>query len=273
MKKSVKILSVVLALVIVIGCFAACGGGEKADTLKVGVQTNTTGHLYTVWDFGEETALPYDNGAVAVEALKNGKVDCVIIDNEPAKAYVAANKGLKILETEYAVEDYAICFQKGNTELKDAVDGALKALIADGSVAAIVDKYINGTDEALVGVPVEAVDTDKPNLTMATNAAFPPYEYVEGDMYYGIDVEVAKIIADKLGYDLVIANIEFDSIIPGVQKGKYSMGMAGMTVTEDRIKSVDFSSSYATGVQVVIVSEDSKIQAIEDLEPYYLPEE
>lgn len=271
MKKIIKVLSVVLALVLITGCFAACGG--KEDVLKVGVQTNTTGHLYTSWDFGEDVAVAYDNGAVAVEALKNGKVDCVIIDNEPAKAYVAANEGLKILETAYAEEDYAICFQKDNTELKDAVDGALKALIADGSVAAIVDKYINGTDVALVGVPVEAEDTDKPNLIMATNAEFPPYEYVEGDMYYGIDVEVAKIIADKLGYDLVIENVAFDSIIPGVQSGKYSMGMAGMTVTEDRLKNVDFSTSYATGVQVVIVSEDSKIQSIEDLDPYYLPEE
>lgn len=275
MKKSVKILSVILALVIVIGCFAACGGNKDDENtgIKIGVQTNTTGDLYSSWDFGDDAVVRYDNGAVAVEALKNGKVDCVIIDNEPAKSYVAANEGLKILETEYAVEDYAICFQKGNTELKNAVNGALKELIADGSVKAIVDKYINNTGAALVGVPVTAVDTDKPNLVMATNAEFPPYEYIDGDMYYGIDVEVAKIIADKLGYDLVIENVAFDSIIPGVQAGKYSMGMAGMTVTEDRIKEVDFSDSYATGVQAVIVSENSKIQAIEDFDPYYLPEE
>ena len=108
---------------------------------------------------------------------------------------------------------------------------------------------------------------------MATNAEFPPYEYIDGDMYYGIDVEVAKIIADKLGYDLVIENVAFDSIIPGVQSGNYDMGMAGMTVTDERLQSVDFSTSYATGVQVVIVSENSKIQTIEDLDPYYLPAE
>lgn len=274
MKKSVKILSVVLALVLVVGIFAACGGNKDEENgIKIGVQTNTTGDLYSTWDFGEDAVVRYSNGALAVEALKNGKVDMVLIDNEPAKAYVAANTGLKILETEYAVEDYAICFQKGNTELKDAVDGALKDLIADGSVKAIVDKYINGTDEALVGVPVNAVDTDKPDLVMATNAEFPPYEYIDGDNYYGIDVEVAKIIADKLGYDLVIANVDFDSIIPGVQTGKYSMGMAGMTVTEERLESVDFSASYATGIQAVIVPEDGKIQAIEDLDPYYLPAE
>lgn len=272
MKKMVKVLSVVLALVLIVGCFAACGGDKG---IKIGVQTNTTGHIYSAGDFGEAAVVPYDNGAVAVEALKSGKVDCVIIDNEPAKQYVAANTGLKILETEYAVEDYAICFQKGNTELKDAVNGALKALIADGSVKAIVDKYINSDGEAknLVGVPVKAEDTDKPNLVMATNAEFPPYEYIDGDMYYGIDVEVAKIIADKLGYDLVIENVAFDSIIPGVQSGKYAMGMAGMTVTDERLESVDFSDSYATGVQAVIVAEDGEIQAIEDLDPYYLPKE
>lgn len=271
MKKFLKVASIVLVIAM-IACFAACGGEEG---IKIGVQTNTTGDIYASGDFGEDAVVRYDNGALAVEALKNGKVDCVIIDNEPAKSYVAANEGLKILETEYAVEEYAICFQKGNEDLKKAVDGALKDLIADGSVQKIVDKYINGGDEAgeLVGVPVTAEDTDKPNLVMATNAEFPPYEYVEGDNYYGIDVEVAKIIADELGYDLVIENVAFDSIIPGVQAGKYDMGVAGMTVTDERLESVDFSSSYATGIQAVIVAEDGDIQAIEDLDPYYLPAE
>lgn len=275
MKKSVKILSLVLALALIVGCFAACGGNDapEADKISIGVQTNTTGDIYSSDDFGEDAVVRYDNGALAVEALKNGKVDCVIIDNEPAKAYVAANEGLKILETEYAVEDYAICFQKDNTELKDAVNGALKDLIADGSVKAIIDKYINGAEGELVGVPVTAVDTDKPNLVMATNAEFPPYEYIDGDMYYGIDVEVAKIIADKLGYDLVIENVAFDSIIPGVQSGKYDMGVAGMTVTDKRLESVDFSDSYATGVQVVIVKDGGKIATFEDLDPYFLPKE
>ena len=114
---------------------------------------------------------------------------------------------------------------------------------------------------------------DKDTLVMATNAEFPPYEYIDGDMYYGIDVEVAQIIADKLGYDLVIENVAFDSIIPGVQAGKYDMGMAGLTVTKDRLESVDFSTTYATGIQAVIVKEDGKIQAIEDLDPFYLPAE
>lgn len=266
MKKVISML-LVIAMIAVVCC--SCGA---EDGIKIGVQTTTTGDIYATGDFGEDAITRYDNGALAVEALKNGKVDCVIIDNEPAKSYVAANEGLKILETEYAVEDYAICFQKGSS-LKADVDNALKALIDDGSVKKVVDKYINNSGEELVGVPVEKVDTDKPDLIMATNAEFPPYEYIDGDKYYGIDVEVAKLIADKLGYDLVIENVAFDSIIPGVQTGKYSMGMAGLTVTPDRLEEVDFSSTYATGVQVVIVNEGGKIGAIEDLDPYYLPEE
>lgn len=103
-------------------------------------------------------------------------------------------------------------------------------------------------------------------LIMATNAEFPPYEYKEGDAIVGIDAEVAKLIADKLDLELEIADVDFDSIIPGVQSGKYDMGMAGMTVTDERKEKVNFSDSYATGVQVVIVKEDSDIKSIDDLE-------
>lgn len=112
---------------------------------KIGVQTSTTGDIYATEDFGEENITRYDNGAVAVQALVSGKVDCVIIDNNPAKKYVEANEGLKILETAYAEEDYAICFNKENTELQQKVNGALEALIADGTVQGIVDKYIKAS--------------------------------------------------------------------------------------------------------------------------------
>lgn len=116
---------------------------DDVDGKKIGVQQTTTGDIYACDDYGEENVIKYANGALAVEALKSGKVDCVIIDNEPAKAYVAANEGLKILDTEYANEDYAICFAKENTELQKKVNDALKVLIADGSVQKVVDKYIN----------------------------------------------------------------------------------------------------------------------------------
>lgn len=120
-------------------------GIQSIDDLagkKIGVQETTTGDIYASSDFGDENVVKYASGAVAVEGLKAGKVDCVIIDNEPAKAYVAANEGLKILETTYADEDYAIAVSKDNPELRNAIDAALKELIADGSLQKIVDKYI-----------------------------------------------------------------------------------------------------------------------------------
>ena len=104
----------------------------------------------------------------------------------------------------------------------------------------------------------------KKTLIMATNAAFPPYEFKEGDGFAGIDVEIATLIAEKLGMELKIEDVEFGSIIGGVQSGKFDMGMAGMTVTDERLQSVNFSSTYATGIQSVIVPADSEYASFED---------
>lgn len=108
----------------------------------IGVQTGTTGDIYCSGDYGEDAVKRFDNGALAVQALINGQVDCVVIDNEPAKAFVAANDGLKILDTEYAVEDYAIALNKEDTELLEKINTALAELKADGKIDEIVSKYI-----------------------------------------------------------------------------------------------------------------------------------
>ncbi len=109
---------------------------------KIGVQAGTTGDAYCSDDFGEENVKQFSNGSLAVAALANGQVDCVVIDNEPAKNYVAANSGLKILDTEYVTEDYAIAISKDNDDLLKKVNDALKELKDDGTVGKIVGKYI-----------------------------------------------------------------------------------------------------------------------------------
>lgn len=114
----------------------------EGATYKVGVQLGTTGDTYSSDDFGAERVTQYATGNEAVLALAGGDVDCVIIDNEPAKAYVAANEGLVILETTYADEDYAICVQKGNSELLAQIDAAILELTADGTIDGIIAKYI-----------------------------------------------------------------------------------------------------------------------------------
>ena len=117
----------------------------SADDLTgkaIGTQRGTTGYIYCTDDFGEDNVIAYDDGLTAVQALNNGQVDAVVIDNAPAKSFVEANPGLKILDTAYAQEDYAIGVAKGNTALLDAINSALEELQADGTLQAIVDKYI-----------------------------------------------------------------------------------------------------------------------------------
>lgn len=109
---------------------------------KIGTQRGTTGYIYCSDDFGEDSVVAYDSGLTAVQALNNGQVDAVVIDNAPATEYVAANPGLKVLDTSYAEEDYAIGMAKGSA-LEDAINKALEELKADGTLQAIVDKYIN----------------------------------------------------------------------------------------------------------------------------------
>ena len=116
---------------------------SEITSWKIGVQDSTTGDIYCTEDFGEDRVSKYAVGADAVEALKTGKVDCVIIDNEPAKAYVAANEGLKVLDSAYTEEEYAICVNLENTELLDKINAALQELIEDGTVANIIAKYIS----------------------------------------------------------------------------------------------------------------------------------
>ena len=113
--------------------------GEK----MIGTQRGTTGYIYTSDDYGDDHVTAYDNGASAVQALLNGQVDCVVIDSAPAEAFVAANAGLTILDTEYVTENYAIGVNKDNTALLDTINQVLAELIADGTVQSIVDKYIS----------------------------------------------------------------------------------------------------------------------------------
>ncbi len=121
---------------------------DLANDKMIGTQMGTTGYIYcsdTVENggYGEDHVVPYDDGAAAIQALLKGQIDAVVIDNMPAQEYVAANPGLKILDMEYANEDYAIGVAKGNTALLEAVNNALNELIADGTVQSIVDKYIS----------------------------------------------------------------------------------------------------------------------------------
>lgn len=169
---------------------------------------------------------------------------------------------LKILDTEYITEDYAIAVSKDDAQLLADMNAALQTLKENGTVQKIQDKYISGIEHDLV---FQQDVEGKEVIKMGTNAEFPPYEFKEGDGIVGIDAEIAAAIADILGKKLVIEDMLFDATIPALQSGKIDFIMAGLTVTEERKQSVSFTDSYATGVQVVIVKEGSEITSADDL--------
>ena len=115
---------------------------DDLEGVKIGVQESTTGHIYCEDDYGADNVIAYTAGANAIEALKTGKVDAVVIDNQPAKEFVKANEGLKVLDTDYVEEEYAIAIAKDNEELLEKVNGVIKQMKEDGSLQAILDKYI-----------------------------------------------------------------------------------------------------------------------------------
>ena len=270
-----KFVATLLAGVMALG-LVACGGSSEtsadssaeskvpANTVHsvddlpgktIGVQLGTTGDIYAS-DYEAEgsTIERYNKGADAIQSLKQGKVDCVIIDAQPAQAFVAKNPELTILEEEFALEEYAICVSKENTELTAKINDALAQLQENGTLTQIIMNYIG--DDTKGTMPYESpADVDRSNgtLVMATNAAFEPYEYYENQEIVGIDADMAQAVCDILGMELKIEDMEFDSIINAVTSGKADIGVAGMTITEDRLQNVDFSDPYTTATQVIVV--------------------
>lgn len=275
MKRMKKFAALSLAAAMTLSV-AGCGGVADNTVFSVddlagktiGVQLGTTGDIYASDYADEQNAADstegkstaktvverYNKGADAVQALKQGKADCVIIDEQPAEAFVEKNDDLKILDEAFADEEYAMCIAKDNTELTEAFNGAIEELKKDGTLDSIIKNYIG--DDTKGKTPYESpADVDRSNgtLVMATNAQFEPYEFYKGEDIVGIDVDFARAICDKLGYELKVEDMEFDSIISAVQSGKADFGAAGMTVTEDRLKNIDFTDTYATARQVMIV--------------------
>ncbi len=226
---------------------------------KIGVQLGTTGDIYSE-DIEDAKIERYNKGFEAVQSLLSDKIDAVIIDQEPAAVFVSQNEGLKLTDEEFTTEEYALAIAKDNEELLKKVNTALASLKESGRLDEIKAKYINTSEEE--------ADTPKKSggkLIMATNAEFPPYEYYDGQDIVGIDAEIAQAIADEMGMELQIEDMAFDAIITAVTSGKADFGAAGMTVTEDRLKSVNFSDTYTQSAQVIIVKEDSPIATPDDL--------
>lgn len=274
MNKKQKRWSIFLITLFICLSVAGCGKDDDSKPLAVesvedlagttiGVQIGTTGAIYAE-DFVAENpgteVIRYNKGADAVQALKQQKIDAVLIDEQPALAFVEKNNELTIADEEFAMEEYAIGIAKENTELLYQINDALEAIKVNGTMDEIVANYIGDEKGEHPYESPEGLTLGNGTLTMATNVAFPPYENYEDKTAVGIDIDMMQAIADYLNMDLVVSDMEFDSVIMAVQSGKADVAAAGFTVTEDRLKNISFSESYTTAKQVIIYNNGEKAE-------------
>lgn len=271
-----KFFVTVMALVLALSCvmMTACAG----KSIKIGVQSGTTAEFFVkgnqemLYDgFSNAECMSYDSSGLAVSAMLNGQVNYVIVDNEPAKMLVAQNAGaIKMIDVPLTTEEYALGVDKNQAGLLENINTILAQMEENGKMDEIFEKYnslvydddgnVIGGDENIVGIESAAKNNDNPQgqLVVATNAEFAPFEYKKGNLYVGIDMEIAQYIAQQLELELVIENMEFDSVVTAVGKNNIDVAIAGLSVTASRKSSVNFSSSYYKGAyQVLLVKADN----------------
>ncbi len=258
MKKIIAAMSVLVLLVCMMsGCSVqvaenAVFGVDDLVGKKIGVQLGTTGMTYAE-QIENADVEKYNKGADAIEALRQGKIDAVLIDSSPAKYFVSKNNDIVTLSDPFAIEEYACAVKKGNTALTEQINKALATLTENGTLEMIERNWL--VDDEYGKHPYVSPDgiTYSGKLVMATNAEFAPYEFLEEGKIVGFDVDMMRAVCDILGKELVIDDMAFDSIIAAVDSGKADVGVAGMTVTEDRLENVDFTDSYVKTNQVIVV--------------------
>lgn len=268
-----KIISLILAIVMIaaltitfVSCNKDAATGDDASakkaTYKIGVQTGTTGQYFVDgdedWGFDGIAGFAsngYNNGGLAVNDMKNGNVDFVIIDEQPAKQLTKKIKGVKVVDIALTVEEYAFGVDKAQNDLLESVNAILAEMKTDGTLDAIVTAYATGEGiKPFTSATFDANRADE-QLVVATNAAFAPFEYKEGEQFAGIDMEIAAHIANKLGLELVIMDMDFEAVVTSVGKNGVDIAMAGLTVNETRKESVNFTESYYNAAQMIVVKE------------------
>ena len=257
-----KIISLVMCAVLLITCaFALTSCGEEAT--KIGLQSGTTSEMYAKALNGIEVK-SFDSFALAATDMKNGNVDYVFCDKTTAAAICGEIDGLKIVPVSLAQEFYGIAIDKTQTELKTKIDAILAGNSA--KIKAMAEAFQNGTasKEVYTGVVSATKDASKADkqLVLATNAEFAPFEYVESKdgvkTYYGIDMEIAKIIAKELEMELVIEDMKFETVVGSVGNNGVDIAMSGLTITAEREAVVNFSTPYFTEDIVVVCKADDK---------------
>ncbi len=262
--RSRKIFALFLSALMCLSVAAGCSGGSETQQVainspsdlegkKIAVQEGTTGDLIAS-EIKDAQVSRFKKGPDCMLELLNGRVDCVIIDKQPALKLVEANEGkAKILDfppTE-EVEAYALAIAKEDEALLADIDAAIETLKANGTYDLIFAKYISGEDVALPEIPAyESTGT----LIVGTNAEFEPFEYRnDKNEIVGFDMDLMKYIGAELKMEIQIEDMNFDALIAALQTGKIDVIAAGMTNTEERRENVNFSQDYYESTQAIIV--------------------
>ena len=250
-----KIITLVLtAIMSIVSVFALTGCGED-KSVKIGVQEGTTSLMYADCLKGTKVS-SYTTFPLAAEAMKNGNVDYVLCDKATATSIVNTMDGLRYIDIALSTEFYAIAMDKNQPTL----GAEINAVLADKAteIQAIINKYMAGDKDKYVGVQKGTKDNAKAatQLVVATNAEFAPWEYVDGELYYGIDMEIAALIAEELGMELVLDDMAFESVVSSVGNHGVDIAMSGITITNERKDIVNFSTSYYTESIVVVCKEN-----------------
>ncbi|MDE6761893.1 MAG: transporter substrate-binding domain-containing protein [Lachnospiraceae bacterium] len=230
---------------------------EDLKGKKIGVQLKTTGDVYASEIEGAQVQR-FNKGKDAIVALQAGEIDAVMLDDGPANVFAGEFENIRILEESYAEEEYGLVVKKGNKELLDKINDALDKIEADGTLEEITKNWIyDGASESLYQGE-DKVSHANGKLVVVTNAEFPPYESIVGEEVTGFDIDLMKAVCDVLDMELEIENIAFDSILSAVDRGIADVGAAAMSVTDERLKQVDFSKTYTTAKQVILVRDNGK---------------
>ena len=249
-----KIIALALALVLCVA-LAACGAKTEDTGAKIAAQKGTTSFMYAEKLANTKTTT-YDTFALAAKDMLNGNADYLFVDKTTAKSLQKEIEGLKIIEIALSSENYGIGIDKNQPELKTKIDNIL--VEKEAEINAIKEKYMNGEESKYVGITSATKDSGKAaqQLVVATNAEFAPWEYKEGNKFYGIDMEIAQLIANELGLELVIEDMEFDAVVGAVGKQNVDIAMSGITITTERLGVINFSAPYYTESIVCVVKAD-----------------
>ena len=249
-----KFLTLLLTLVMgIVSIFAFAGCNDK--TLKIGAQEGTTSLMYAECLKGT-TVSSYTTFPLAAQAMVNGNVDYVVCDKATAISICNNIDGVKYIDIALSTEFYAIAMDKTQPALNASINEVLANKATE--IQAIIDKYIAGDEASYVAVTsaIKDVDNAAGQLVVATNAEFAPWEYKVGEEYYGIDMEIAKLIATELNLELVIDDMAFETVISSVGNHGVDISMSGITITNERKEIVNFSTSYYTESIVLLCKEN-----------------